>query len=452
LLVNEVQTSNMCTMLYYKTTPAVSNSFLASLIAVYLTLASPAVFSQAQLVMNDDVYMIMDGGTQITPIYLVVDNPNGNALITAGSGGNLISENEFNKVRWNIGSTSGTYTVPYTTGTGTDVKMPLTYSITTPGSGGTHIDFSTYPTAINNAPYATMVNHVLDQNTETVDNSDYILDRFWIIDAMNYSTRPEVNMTMAYDPDETAGNIVAPGNMFAQRYNSTTDSWTGGGPGINLMFGTDNAPAQQVENITVPPAEMYEAWTIFDDTNPLPVDLTMFTAACEEDYIHLKWETASEENASHFVIEKSLDGNSWEEVNSIDAQGTTSSTTSYSYRDFKTADEIVYYRLVQVDYDGQSTTYGAESAAPCDNGELSWIVSTLKEDKYGLTITSPKDQIVTLTATAATGQRVAEPRTLHLVEGKNLYYFDAQQLVVGMYLLNLITPEQTLTHKLIKQQ
>ena len=147
-----------------------------------------------------------------------------------------------------------------------------------------------------------------------------------------------------------------------------------------------------------------------------------------------------------------MDGNSWEEVNSIDAQGTTSSTTSYSYRDFKTADEIVYYRLVQVDYDGQSTTYGAESAAPCDNGELSWIVSTLKEDKYGLTITSPKDQIVTLTATAATGQRVAEPRTLHLVEGKNLYYFDAQQLVVGMYILNLITPEQTLTHKLIKQQ
>lgn len=422
------------------------------LIIISLLFITRGLFSQAQMVLNDDVYLTMNGGTAGSSIYLVIDNPNDNALSTAGSGGNLLSENEFNIVRWNIGSNLGSYTLPYTTGTGTNVKMPLTYTITSAGLGGTPIDFSTYPTAVNNTPYATMVNHVLDQNTETMDNSDYILDRFWLIDAMSYSTRPGAEMIISYDPAETNSNIVTPGNMYAQRYDSSADSWTGGAPGIILTFGTDNAPAQQVENIVVPPNEMFEAWTIFDNTNPLPVELTYFTATCKEDFVQLEWETASETNASHFIVEKSTDGIHWENIQVISAQGNTTNTTSYSFSDFELRNEIVYYRLVQIDYDGKETIYGAESASPCSVNELTWTVSTHENDIYGLTILSPIDQDVTLLATAMSGQKVAENRTLHLVKGKNLYYFDAQKLVVGMYLLNLLTDNQTLTHKIIKQQ
>jgi hypothetical protein len=76
-------------------------------------------FCQERVVINNDVYITMDVGTGSTPIYLILDSPNANAMTTAGTGGNLVSENEYNKVRWYIEGATGNYEVPYTTGTET---------------------------------------------------------------------------------------------------------------------------------------------------------------------------------------------------------------------------------------------------------------------------------------------------------------------------------------------
>lgn len=419
------------------------------LLSLLSILCSTLIFSQAQITINNDAYITLSGGTAATPIYIVVDNPNDNAINTAGTGGNLISENEYNKVRWNIGNNTGNYVLPYTTGTGTDVKMPLTYQITGAGSGGTHIDFSTYSTTIANTPYPSMVNNVLDQNTETTDNSDYILDRFWIIDAMNYTTRPSVTMQMGYDPDETVGNIVAPGAMFAQRYNSTTDSWTSGGPGLILTFGADNAGAQTVENIVVSSAEMYEAWSIFDNTNPLPVELTYFSAECMSDYVDLNWQTASETHASHFNIQKSIDGNTWQVISTAQAQGTTSATTNYNYRDYNPNGTVAYYRLVQFDFDGEYKIYDAQSVDPCNGNDLSIEISNMPDNNFQVKITSPTKQSFQLDMMAINGQLVRETKTLNTVEGDNIYLFDGDDLSTGIYMISVYNETEKKTQKLI---
>jgi hypothetical protein len=44
-------------------------------------------FCQERVVINNDVYITMDGGTGSTPIYLILDSPNANAMTTAGTGG-----------------------------------------------------------------------------------------------------------------------------------------------------------------------------------------------------------------------------------------------------------------------------------------------------------------------------------------------------------------------------
>ncbi|MEX2483201.1 MAG: T9SS type A sorting domain-containing protein [Brumimicrobium sp.] len=414
--------------------------------SVFLTITQ--LFSQAQVVVNDDAYVTMDGGTAVDPIYMVLDNPNANALVTAGTGGNLISENEYNKLRWNIGGSTGNYEVPYTTGTGTDVKIPLSYEITGAGSGGTHIDFSTYPTNVANTPYPSMVNNVLDQNTETMDNSDYLIDRFWIIDAMNYTNRPGVNMDFGYDAAETVGNIIVPGAILAQRYNTNTNSWTDGGPGMYLFYGTDNG-VDRVENANVPGSEMYEAWTLVDHSNPLPVELIKFNAECNTGYVGLEWQTASESNASHFNLEKSVDGVTWDVIKTVEAQGNSTDLTTYDARDLNPSNSIAYYRLVQYDFNGDFTVFDAQSVEPCSNNELSIEVSNLFNGKYQIKIKSPKKQTFNVDLSSMNGKKIKETQTLNVVEGDNVFVYDDQHLNRGMYMLSISNEVKRSAHKIM---
>ncbi|MFK8038290.1 MAG: DUF2341 domain-containing protein [Crocinitomicaceae bacterium] len=94
----------------------------------------------------------------------------------------------------------------------------------------------------------------------------------------------------------------------------------------------------------------------------LPVELTDFTAQ-EVNNIdaQLNWTTASEINNDYFVIEKSIDANSWFELARVKGAGTSFSTIDYSYIDENLKDKISYYRLKQIDFDGSSSLSKTES-------------------------------------------------------------------------------------------
>jgi 3',5'-cyclic AMP phosphodiesterase CpdA len=95
-------------------------------------------------------------------------------------------------------------------------------------------------------------------------------------------------------------------------------------------------------------------------TPPLPVKLISFEgSASAENLISLKWSTAYETNSQHFVIERSLDGNSFQQVATVDAANTSGQETKYTWND-ETSVNIVnhdsaYYRLKMVDNGGKFT-------------------------------------------------------------------------------------------------
>jgi len=89
----------------------------------------------------------------------------------------------------------------------------------------------------------------------------------------------------------------------------------------------------------------------------LPVELLYFNGEEHPKYNVLEWSTASELNASHYIINRSLDGVNWLQVGNVDASGNSTSTLKYSYVDFFTDYTINYYRLDQFDYDGKSKKY-----------------------------------------------------------------------------------------------
>jgi len=109
-----------------------------------------------------------------------------------------------------------------------------------------------------------------------------------------------------------------------------------------------------------------EFWLHASSNNsPLPVELTSFTANCDEDgKVKLKWVTASEHNASHFIVEKSADVMNWDELTTVVAVGNSTNTNYYAAED-KYSRGTNYYRLIQVDNDGTRKIYDA-LASNCD--------------------------------------------------------------------------------------
>jgi hypothetical protein len=88
----------------------------------------------------------------------------------------------------------------------------------------------------------------------------------------------------------------------------------------------------------------------------LPVILSSFDAReLKNNQVELDWATASESNSDHFEVEHSNDGQDWTAIGKADAAGNSATTQQYSFVDETPYTGVTYYRLKQVDRDGNAT-------------------------------------------------------------------------------------------------
>ena len=100
---------------------------------------------------------------------------------------------------------------------------------------------------------------------------------------------------------------------------------------------------------------------------PLPVTLTSLSAARQPVGAVVRWQTASEQHALRFEVERSRNAvDYYQKVGSVAATGTSSSALSYSLPDATAGLGAYYYRLRQVDTDG-TATYSAPVALAAAN-------------------------------------------------------------------------------------
>lgn len=95
--------------------------------------------------------------------------------------------------------------------------------------------------------------------------------------------------------------------------------------------------------------------------SPLPVSLTSFDGYNKNNINHITWTTASETNNSFFLLETSIDGQVWDQIDKQKGAGTSSSAHHYSFEHRGFEEGINYYRLTQHDYDGKSETFALVS-------------------------------------------------------------------------------------------
>jgi hypothetical protein len=109
-------------------------------------------------------------------------------------------------------------------------------------------------------------------------------------------------------------------------------------------------------------------------STPLPVSLLSFYGECLHPFVSLKWETASETNNDYYTIERSVDATEFEIIDTIKGAGNSNTTLYYQFTDnLSSINSLfsipVYYRLKQIDFNGQSE-YSKIIAITCPNENL----------------------------------------------------------------------------------
>ncbi|WP_317897284.1 T9SS type A sorting domain-containing protein [Aurantibacillus circumpalustris] len=128
-----------------------------------------------------------------------------------------------------------------------------------------------------------------------------------------------------------------------------------------------------VAGVNFSDGDYFTIGSVSPGTTPLPIELTEFRSTCHEKTIDLNWTTISETGNAFFVIERSSDGENWLDLKHIEGSGTTKTYKKYSFTDGFKKNELRYYRLTQVDYDGNTETFDLISSN-CINGDDKMII------------------------------------------------------------------------------
>jgi Secretion system C-terminal sorting domain len=150
------------------------------------------------------------------------------------------------------------------------------------------------------------------------------------------------NYALTNSPWPTADTYVA--------YGGNTDLW-----GTTWTFSNINNPnfgAAISANILNGIVQVDHIRITVYASSPLPIELLKFEGICQTSGIDFKWITATEKNNAYFEIEKSRDGLLFESVARIIGAGNSNDLKAYNYTLQIKNDSIFYYRLKQVDFNG----------------------------------------------------------------------------------------------------
>lgn len=87
---------------------------------------------------------------------------------------------------------------------------------------------------------------------------------------------------------------------------------------------------------------------------PTPVELAYFRGRVLDNSVILEWRTESETNNEGFEVQRSDKDGRFITIDFISGHGTTTETKDYQFIDYNPKRGSTYYRLKQIDFDGQS--------------------------------------------------------------------------------------------------
>lgn len=308
------------------------------------------------------------------------------------------------------------------------------------------------PTSLNFrfAPGTLISNRASSPNSNSaIDTAAHLMDAYWRLDQTGGSGFT-YDVNLRYKPFQM-GNIPSQSDIkFANRMTSGTYSWWNNNSFTTLL----DTVAKTFGLQYLLEATSFTGTT--DIATPLPVKLTSLRAVKQNTNAVLNWITASERNASHFVVERSMDRRSFEVAGSVRATGNSSVSNSYQFTDNNIGrvaiGKTVYYRLRIVDVDGKFE-YSPTVAVSFDETSKSSVAVYPNpfNTNVSINITADVDAKANITVVDLYGKVVAE-MAREVVKGDNLINIDTlQNLTPGVYFVKVNAGNSEMVTKLIKE-
>ncbi len=206
-------------------------------------------------------------------------------------------------------------------------------------------------------------------------------------------------------------NMLYYSGMDCDHYSATLVGWQQNNPTLTgrtlgadgLQYGTNAVAARNTLTMT-------QGWYISGDSpsgtecaRVLPITLLSFSASNKAQDNLLSWKTATEINNAHFILEHSRDGKIFSSIAKVKAAGNSNTTQDYSFVHEHVSRGIHYYRLKQVDYDGQysyaqvisvSVSRGARTLAVYPNPVISEATVTAQYDDFVFIFDMPGNKVM----------------------------------------------------------
>lgn len=184
----------------------------------------------------------------------------------------------------------------------------------------------------------------------------------------------------------------------------------------------------------------YNARTKNEVNALLPIELTMLYGVCiDENMVELRWQTASETNNDYFTILRSFDGINFEEIGIVMGAGTTTEFHNYEYYDTDEKEGVVYYKLRQTDFDGNTTESKVIAVQTCGKNAHFKI----KQDEIEVFFRNPQANYVVITS--VTGQIFYSKKFTNVEEARI-----AVPQRKGIYIISVIDSKQITSEKFIR--
>ena len=180
---------------------------------------------------------------------------------------------------------------------------------------------------------------------------------------------------------------------------------------------------------------------------PLPIELMSFNAKAMEGQVLLNWQTLTEINNDYMAVERSSDGQDFEEIGQIQGAGTSFVPQSYELLDPQPYQGLNYYRLRQVDFDGTTTYSKMVSVVFEGQGWGVQVFPSLTQDFVNIRLDQASDQRGEVRIYDLNGKlrhrQVLESGSLGL--GLNISHLNA-----GHFVVQIERQIGTTTHRIVK--